>query len=91
MEKNSGVVASQISKQIVDEFKKRWDTSHDIPTRVAPTLYQRILDRRNKPTSFRSIAPNHLAQCVYMANHIYADNGKKETFETFLKGKMKAA
>ena len=81
-------VASDLSQQILHELQKRW-TNTTSPTFKPQRLYQRVLQRRNKPTNFRTVDTNHLAQCVYLANHIYTDNGRRETIDSLLRGSMK--
>jgi len=75
-----------LSQQIVGGLRKKWEES---PSHQAPSLYQRIF-KRKEHTNFRAQATNHLAQCVFLANHIYNRAGRKENIDSLLRGPMKS-
>ena len=72
----------------MDGLRKKWEDS-DTTSTPSPSIYKRIF-KRNKHNNFKARAINHLAQCVFMANHIYNKQGRKENIDSLLQGPMKS-
>ena len=76
-----------IAQTIMTHLKQKWDSESNPIQNPPNTLYERIR-QRHRSCSFKTRVVTHLAQCVYVVNHIYIKTGKRETIETLLKGDM---
>ena len=72
----------------MDRLKQHWNSNKSSPP-SQNSLYQRIFRERSHLPNYQAQATQHLAQTMYLVNHIYNSKGKKETIDSLLQGDHK--